>query len=913
MKKFSKQQAKEEIEKLIEKYKVLSADDLKSYNEANTRKNFILPFFEALGWDIRGEEVIEEESASGKRVDYAFKISGITRLFLEAKPLSADLDVPKWAEQAIWYAWHKSVPWAILTDFESIKIFNAEWDEQDAERSLVFEIPYKDYLTNEKLWLLSREATEKGELEKFAETEFKKPKRVAVDKQLVVDLLRWRDQLFKDFKGYNPIIDEKKISENVQRVLNRLIFIRTCEDRGLEEKKLQEMVRNWEGNSRKNNELVTGLRDLFSYYDKSYDSKLFEEKIIFESDKFIVDDNTLAKVIDETYKNPNRIRWNFNDINQDVLGSIYEQYLGHIQKEEKENGGDGETKRKSQGIYYTPRYIVDYIVRNTLGEILKTKKPEGAKDIKILDPACGSGSFLIRAYEELINYWEIQLNEQSKFKKGTHLGIIEKTIKQREGQKILSAEQKMDILRSNIYGVDLDEEAVEIAQLNLLLKTVNKRAKLLNLQHILCGNSLISSGEAELKEYFGKNWKAKKPFNWLEKFPEVFKDGGFDIIIGNPPYVNLANIEDVDERQWLKDKYETAKNKSDLYSFFIERAINLLKLNGVLGFIVSNSWLGTDSFSKFREYLVKNTTILQMVELPLGVFEEATVTPVLIFLQKSKAAKNHFIELFEFKNNKFQRLTHGLSYQRIIDSPNYNFSFSADLRIKIPTIPLGEIAKFSLGIKTSDDKKFILDEKIDNNCYKLLRGKDVARYSYKYANKWIWYRPDLMMKKVGAGPRRLEFFLKEKIFIKDIAVEIIAIFDDQKYLSTDTLSLIYSVDNYDLKFILALLNSRFINRWYEINFSSGLHIKINELQNIPIPKINFSKEEDKKKYDELVKLADKMAGLNIKIQKFHPVFNDEEYNELKKEIEKTNKEIDKNVYKLYDLTPEEIKIIEKAK
>jgi hypothetical protein len=299
-----------------------------------------------------------------------------------------------------------------------------------------------------------------------------------------------------------------------------------------------------------------------------------------------------------------------------------------------------------------------------------------------------------------------------------------------------------------------------------------------------------------------------------------------------------------------------------------------------------------------------------MVKLSPGVFEDATVTPVLIFLKKGQADKNHKIKIFELKEEKFERLPYDLDYKRIIESSNYNFSFSSEIKIKISTVNLREIVKFSLGIKTSDDKKFILNKKENNDCYKLLRGKDVARYNYQWANKWIWYRPDLMMKKVGAGPRKLENILRDKIVIKDVAMEVVATFDDQKYLTNDTLNLIYEVSNYDLKFILVLLNSKFVNKWFKTNFQAGLHIKVNQLENIPIPKIDFSNKKEKAKHDELVNLADKMLTLNNELKEFDPILYKEDYEEKKKEIEKTDQEIDQKVYQLYGLTEEEIKVIE---
>lgn len=904
----NQQQAQEKIKKIVDKYNRLSDAEKKKYNEQQTKDHFIRPLFEVLGWNFE-EEVWPEEDVSGKRVDYALKLNSVTKFYIEAKALDVNLDEERWAEQAINYSWHKSVPWVVLTNFKAIKIYNTEWDEPNIQSCQFIEIPLENYATDERLFWLTKKSFEQGILDSAAEQVGRRPKKI-IDQQLSEDLVRWREAIFKNLLAYNQSeIPARKISEYVQRILDRLIFIRALEDRKIEDVILQPLAREWEEKG-KADSLLFGLNKVFRRIDGDYNSGLFAEDALDHLGEIIkAEDWVFAEVINELYHTKGKkIRYNFADIPADIFGSIYEQYLGRIQQEDaKENKS---SKRKSQGIFYTPRYIVEYIVRNTLGELLKDKTPAETSKIKILDPACGSGSFLINAYQTLLDYWQKYDFNKEPAGSNDKLNKIEKAFKKRNGAE-LSAPKKMRILLDSIYGVDLDEEAVEIARLNLMIKMVGQRAKLPKLDSNLCiGNSLISGSETELKGYFGDDWKAKKPFNWPERFSEVFQQGGFDVVIGNPPYVNLANIKDAEEREYLKLEFETAKNKSDLYSFFTEKAIKLLKNGGILGFIFSNSWLGTDSFSKFREYLVKNTIIYQMVKLSPGVFEDATVTPVLIFLKKGQADKNHKIKIFELKEEKFERLPYDLDYKRIIESSNYNFSFSSEIKIKISTVNLREIVKFSLGIKTSDDKKFILNKKENNDCYKLLRGKDVARYNYQWANKWIWYRPDLMMKKVGAGPRKLENILRDKIVIKDVAMEVVATFDDQKYLTNDTLNLIYEVSNYDLKFILVLLNSKFVNKWFKTNFQAGLHIKVNQLENIPIPKIDFSNKKEKAKHDELVNLADKMLTLNNELKEFDPILYKEDYEEKKKEIEKTDQEIDQKVYQLYGLTEEEIKVIE---
>jgi len=245
-----KVKAKVKIKELIEKYEHLSPSQIKGYLEANTRKDFILPLFQTLGWDVYNQssydEVTEEYQVSGKRVDYAFKIDGIIQFFLEAKSLPENLYDEKWAEQAFNYAWHKSIPWVILCDFEGLMVFNAEWDIRNPENSCFINLTYKDYLTDfEKLWWLSKDSFHNKILDNEAVKLGKKPKTI-IDKQLAEDLVRWRAMLLSEISSYYPKLDLKKSDESVQRILDRLVFIRTVEDRGIENRILQPVVRNWQ-------------------------------------------------------------------------------------------------------------------------------------------------------------------------------------------------------------------------------------------------------------------------------------------------------------------------------------------------------------------------------------------------------------------------------------------------------------------------------------------------------------------------------------------------------------------------------------------------------------------------------------------------------------------------------------------
>ncbi len=892
----NKTEAKKSIQKLIEKYQTaVNAGKISKYTEEETKKGFIEPLFKIFGWDFTDNEEVsaEEHQSSGGRVDYGFYLNNAPKFFLEAKAIKQDIHKEDFAKQAIRYSWNKGVTWAVLTNFETIIVFNAQnIKSKYLSDKRLFEIPYSEYIKRfDQLWQLSKESFKDDAIDKYAEQIGKKIQKIPISEILYKDISECREILTKYLSISNPKVNKDLIDEGIQRLLDRLIFIRVAEDRKIEPPTLIPLLHEWDAKSgakvgRGKTPLYQTMISKFRELDKIYDSNLFLSHS-FEN----WDDNgdAMEKVIPILYGKEGYYEYDFKVMPADVLGSVYENYLGYRLAKSKKGTtiSKDAKKRKEQGIYYTPTFIVDYIVRNALKPVLdKCQSVHDLNKIKVLDPACGSGSFLIKAFEVI----------SEKYKEWHYD----------------DAHTKSQILTQNLYGVDLDEQAVEIARLNLLIAALDSKDKLpLLTDNIKNGNSLISGTDEELKKYFGPNFRDKKPFNWKEEFPEVFTQGGFDVVIGNPPYVNLANIKDSGEREFLKAKFKTAKNKSDLYSFFTEKAINLLKENGLLGFIVSNSWLGTDSFSKFREYLVKNTKVLKLVKLSLGVFVDATVTPVLIILKKEKIGKDHKIELIEYKDSKFGAISNNLTYERIRNSPNYNFSFGTEISFNVPVVKLGDIAKFSLGIKTSDDKRFIINNKKDKDTYPLLRGKDIGRYFYKYANKWIWYKPELMMEKVGAGPRKLEYFLREKILFKDVAMEICATFDKEQYLTSDTLSLIQDTGEYNLKFILALLNSKFINSWYSTNFPSGLHIKINELQNLPIPKINFFNKQNRQKHAELVKLADRMLKLNKELQKIPE--NSNKWNSIKSEIEKTDKKIDEEVYKLYGLTKEEIKIVEGKK
>jgi hypothetical protein len=592
-----------QVAQLVQKFKALPAAKRRDYNEAATRLAFILPLFAALGWNTTDTaEVSPEEKVSRGWVDFSFRLSGIPRFFLETKKIAEDLTNPRWVRQTIDYAWTKSVTWALLSDFEGLRVFNAEWKEDNPLRAQFIEFSVDTYLTDfPRLWWLSRPETAAGTLDREAEKVGKKVHKEPVSYHLFDDLKEWRHELFKVLRAYNKRYSLAQIDEAVLRILNRLIFIRTAEDREVEERCLLPLLRHLEEHHRMGY-LPEELAKLFRQFDATYDSDLFaahfSEDLESEAEPFKV-------LIEGLYeKRGGYVRYNFNAIDADVLGTAYEQYLGYVITEpgRGEPGARPEAvekraKRKAQGIYYTPTFVVKYIVQQTLGRYLEEQGYQPSRPVRVLDMACGSGSFLIEACDVLDRYLARQRGQTSP---PAPLLKGEGSIPRMAYEDIHDYARRMEILSQNIYGVDKDEQAVAVARLNLLLKALHTRDKLPMLENIRCGDSLISGPPEELQAAFGKDWQEKKPFNWQAEFPEVMNDGGFDVIVGNPPYVRQETLGEA-FKHYAQQRFTTYAGTADLYIYFIEQAHRLLKPGGYFGMICSNKFMRSNYGKALRE------------------------------------------------------------------------------------------------------------------------------------------------------------------------------------------------------------------------------------------------------------------------------------------------------------------------
>lgn len=910
---FDKEIAKEKIKEIVERFSQASKnkDYINGQSEENIKTHYIEPLFEALGW-TRWDMQKEERVLRG-RADYIFKIGNEESLVVEAKKTNVSLTEDE-GRQAVSYAYHRKIKFAIVTNFKEVKVYHALSNIKNIDKNLlkfdkggVFRLSYTEFLDNfDALFLLSKKSFEDKEIDKLLS---KKDERLSrpIDQSILDDLLHIRDLLSKDLKKLRAYLEYAKIDEAVQLLIDRLIFMRSVEDRGMENANfLLGMVKDYrEGRLRE--QLWYVLLKEFKRFDKEYDSKLFSEGILEDEKNIVFDNDVLQKIIRALYFGikDEQARYMFDEIPGDLLGNIYEQYLGTIlsgtDKRVKLEAGTG--KRKKMGIYYTPSYIVDYIVKNTVREYIKDKTIDEILEVKILDPACGSGSFLIHAFQEVCDVVEEKLKKGEFSKKSQSFGYYLGRV---------SLAQKATILTNCIYGVDLDEKAVELAQLNLVLKVLehegrdipNKRLPNL-LGNIKNGNSLIDDPRVA----------GDKAFKWEAQFPEVFRQGGFDVVVGNPPYVNIFNIKDPD-RSFFQKHYETATNKSDLYAFFVEKIIKeLLRKNGHLGFIISNTWTSIQSFKNLRKIILENTKVENLVPLEMGTFADATVVPIVITFEKT-ADK----EILEENKIKFSILE-GKEFEMIKKVPQEYFMKDKDFVISLSINPsgqaifeklgkcsetLGDIAEFSLGIKTANNSKFVLTSGRDSSYKKVLKGKYIKRYYLEYHNEWIWYKPEEMMKRKGAGPRKPQYFeVPKKIILQEISGDrIIATLDEERYYSLDTTNILYEVrEGINMKFILGLLNSDLINFWYGSQFK-GIHVKLNELRKIPI------KLPDKIQEKRIVSLVDEMLVLQKKLHEGNPTGHEKE--RLEQQIKNVDYEIDQEVYKLYGITKEEQKIIEES-
>ncbi|MCX6009431.1 MAG: N-6 DNA methylase [Chloroflexi bacterium] len=951
----AKQKAQQDIANLVTKYQNLPPSNIKKHTEADTRRVFLLPLFQALGWDVYSrDEVAEEVKTASGRVDYVFKLHGVSQFYLEAKSLRTELTRPEHIKQAITYAYNKGITWAVLSNFDGLQVYNAQTGRQ------FISLTHSKYLTDfDDLWLLSKESLGKNALNERAEKYGALPPRLGIEQRLYTQLRQWREELFTQLHHYNSSLDYNQIDEVIERLFNRLIFIRTCEDRRIEDSILLASVREWQSGGHKE-QLIERLKHIFREFDGYYDSDLFAPHL---TDQVFIESVTIEKIIVGLYEIPGGMAsYDFSLIDADVLGTVYEQYLGHVATVVKQRAKEAQARmdlgfpadvtfeltakkqhRKEQGIYYTPRFVTDYIVEQTVGRFLKEHSHNEVLNLKILDPACGSGSFLIRAYDELLNYHA-----------------------DKRGKPVSGLDQweRLPILTGNVFGVDLDMQAVEIACLNLLLRSLARRDTLPPLAgNIRCGNSLISGSEDELKAYFGKDWREKKPFDWDKEFADIMAKGGFDIVIGNPPYVGFHGF--TDEKDYLRDKYQSAQGRFDVYLPFIERGTLLLKEGGLLGFICPTNFMKRQHGQALRKLLKNNYKILQIIDFQHEqIFEQALNYTCIIIVEKSKPSTKHFITYIpeRIDGEGFSVKQYALQDDGWVFRDKIHERIVAKIAAQ-PNISIGDLTEsISEGIVTGKNDVFLLPINIASKLglekellKAAIQGKQIQRYFneqtefvviYPYQTKENRTVPiseqdmvtlfPITWKYLSSNKKNLvgrqyfdespkawyelwcerSFFQQasNKIIVPELASCNRFAYCDKSIFYLDTACGIIpkKKDSKTYLYLLGLLNSSLLEFYYKqttVPKAGGFFIyKTMFLKKIPIRRIDFSNPAEKKMHDDLVSLANKMLELNKRLA---PIRNTpcNEHDELLREIERTDKEIDNLVYDLYGLSEEDRRIV----
>ncbi len=710
----------------------------------------------------------------------------------------------------------------------------------------------------------------------------------------------------------------------MQKLLDRIIFLRICEDRGIEPYgQLQTKAES--------TDVYTHLLNHFKLAESKYNSGIFD----FEADRITatlkIDDRVLKTIIRNQYypKSP----YEFSVLGVEILGNVYEQFLGKVIRLTAGHQAKVETKpevKKAGGVYYTPQYIVEYIVKNTVGKLIKGKTPDEIAEMKILDPACGSGSFLIGAYTSLLKYhldWYTNHNPKK------HKNAV---FQVRENEWYLTTAEKKRILLNNIFGVDIDQQAVEVTKLSLLLKVLEHESResidqqvklglegvLPNLDdNIKCGNSLIGPDFYDTQQttlFDEDEMRRINVFDWhddVKGFGEIMKCGGFDCVIGNPPYVRPHRLEpQVKEYFW--QHYTSFVKKSDLYCCFIERGISLLRPEGGFGFIVSNGWMRLDSFENLRAFLLNTTSLRKIIEFTYNVFDRATVKTTVLLLSKMMRPDNVFVvattdkavDLDQLKFKELHQDAFRRTYKLIFDMSIDEIQDRIKQKIRQHGIELGKAFKLSFGLKTGDDSVFLSHSQETVDHKPLLRGKDIHRYFFTFDGEFVWYVPTKMrVHRKTARPGTADRFEQPKVLIRDTGNALQGTFDDELYYVKDVLVVLDADRNAQkLKFLLGLLNSRLMKYYYETSFPT-LHVQRDELASLPIRTINFDDPTEKAQHDKLVSLVENMLELHRKKQEARMERDKELY---ERQIKIVDAQIDQVVYELYGLTEEEIRIVE---
>ena len=924
------------------------------YNEGDARKDFINGFFDALGWDASNNqkklpsqrEVKSERSVtigqSEKRPDYAFFITPHFKkrevhFFGEAKAPHVDIITPDPCFQTIRYGWNaENTPLAVLTNFRQLAVLDCRHkpDKKTATKWVVkpYRYDYTDYADPAKFReifdLLSRDAVADGSLPKWAGSLPSLRGELPPDETFLQELDNYRDILARAFKNRNPDLTGDTLTEITQRTLDRLVFLRFLEDKGIE---TTENVANLAQSATAWQDFIKASKRLNGIYN----GIVFRPHLFDKSD-FQVDEDVFAGVC-QWLSGPDS-PYLFNIISIHTLGSIYERFLGKVIVT---TGKRATVKVKPEvvrahGVHYTPEYISKYIVANTVGKLIAGKTPAQISKMGFADISSGSGSFLLAVFDTLLEYHHDWYNAHpDKAKK-------DGCVPDGEGAWRLSLQQRREILVNNIYGVDIDRQAVEVCQLSLYLKlledetTATASAYQMEFHetvlpsltdNIICGNSLIETDfSLDIEEQRRVN-----AMDFRKKFAKIMDRGGFDAVVGNPPYIDSEWMTKVlpQERDYCSTKYKAASGNWDIFCVFIERALQKALPNGLVSFIVPNK-LGSANYAhKTREVLAVDNSLLSVRDFShVHVFPVA-VYPIVFISKKTKPSnrKSVFYERMTENEKKIDcAAQHDLDYERYFLHPETPWQiFSSISENDIPgrmskNFPKLETLATVLGAATVSEA-YEIANLISNGSsgLKLINSGTVDRFSSLWGFKECRYLGKKFLKpviKVSAADqlpvKRRKQAETPKIVIAGMTLRLECALDlEGEILAGKSTSIVLS--KLDLRYLVGILNSRAVNYYYNSVFGGnklqGGYLRVGppQLSQIPIPVCNFTNLQDKTRHDKMVALVEQMLAAKKKLVAAQSDADKDFYGTT---CDTLDRKIDDLVDDLYGLTEAEIAIVE---
>ena len=1044
-------QPSKQILELVERFREnLSAYKSPQYNEAQLRTEFLDPFFKELGWDMENKEgyseaykeVIHEDAIKmgegHKAPDYCFRVGGTRKFFVEAKKPSVDIkNDTSSAFQLRRYAYTESLPLSILSDFEEFAVYDGRVkpnQHQSADCARVLCIPYTEYETRweEIANVFSREAVLKGRFDKYAESVKAKRGTSVIDDDFLETIETWRLELALNLALRNKNLTQRQLNFAVQRIIDRIIFLRICEDRGIEVYGRLLALANGE-------RINPRLGQIFEQADDRFNSGLFhfkrEQGRQEPPDELTLglnlDDPLLRDILRGLYYPDSP--YVFSRLPADVLGHVYEQFLGKVIRLTEGHRAKVEDKpevKKAGGVYYTPTYIVEYIVRNTVGKLVEDKTPRQAAKLKILDPACGSGSFLLGAYEFLLN-WHLEFytkNEPEKLARGSKPALVRAA---GGGWKLAIAERKR-ILLDNIYGVDIDAQAVETTKLSLLLKvlegetqqslqtvfkTFQERALPDLGKNIKCGNSLIGPDFYEQQQLALLDEEERyriNVFDWPAEFPQVFHantsgselhdspapadypwageplhgsysykkkkiektaprpwpiesewEGGFDAVIGNPPYVRIQGFP-ATQITYFSRRYQSASGNFDLYIPFLERGVQLLRTGGLLGMITPNKFFRTDYGERLRGLLSSERAVRQIVDFGANQVFAATTYTCLIFLQRGGVERFEIAQVMANRESLWEAKFQSRAPAALGSKP-WTFEDEATARLlaklELDTVRLLDLpADMSRGSSTGDDEVFVIERNsvpLESEALRVpLFATDFGRYHFEPSGKWKVIFPyqagedgfhliperefrqrfpkahrylsghQAVLKRRRQFKEWFGYSAPRNLALHDQAQIAIPLLADRGIFAlipprlrgrlcpmasggfTITLG---SSAKVRAEYVLGLVNSKLL--FWRLQKASNLFrggwitCTKQYFGELPIRVIDFSNRSDKAFHDQIVTLVEQLLAFNGKLSAAR---TPQEKISLERQITAADAQIDRLVYDLYGLTGEEIKIIEGA-